>query len=163
MYAPGVRELLAAANVELEGNAVVIVGRSNIVGKHLANLLVQKADGGDATVTVCLSRTSDLKKKTRNADVVVVAADVPELIDGSILSSGTVVIDVGVNRVEADTEKGYEFVGDIHFESAAEKAEAITPMPGRVGSMTIAMLLYNTVKAASLQEDIEIELPGSYW
>ena len=97
--------------------------------------------------------------RTRAADIVVAAAGVPEMIDGSMLSEGVVVVDVGVNRVEADTEKGYELVGDVAFESAKEKASAITPVPGGVGPLTIAMLMYNTVKAASLQSGVDVELP----
>ncbi|MFC7114961.1 bifunctional methylenetetrahydrofolate dehydrogenase/methenyltetrahydrofolate cyclohydrolase [Natronoarchaeum sp. GCM10025703] len=155
----GVQKLLASADVDTEGKDVVIVGRSNIVGKPLANLLIQKAEGGNATVTVCHSRTDDLVAKTQSADIVVAACGVPELVDGEMLSEGTVVIDVGVNRVDADTEKGYELVGDVDFESAKEKASAITPVPGGVGPMTIAMLLYNTTKAASLSEGVDVELP----
>jgi len=155
----GVQKLLTSADVDTEGKDVVIVGRSNIVGKPLANLLIQKAEGGNATVTVCHSRTDDLAAKTRSADIVVAACGVPELVDGEMLSDGTVVIDVGVNRVDADTEKGYELVGDVEFESAKEKASAITPVPGGVGPMTIAMLLYNTTKAASLSESVDVELP----
>ena len=155
----GIQKLLGASGVETEGADVTIVGRSKIVGKPLANLLLQKAPDGNATVTVCHSRTEDLAAKTREADVVVAAAGVPELIDGSMLSEGVVVIDVGVNRVDADTEKGYELVGDVEFDSATEKASAITPVPGGVGPMTRAMLLYNTVKAASRQKGVEIELP----
>ena len=155
----GVQKLLEAAGVDTEGADVTIVGRSDIVGKPLANLLIQKAADGNATVTVCHSRTEDLAEKTRAADVVVAAVGVPELIDGSMIDDGAVVIDVGVNRVEADTEKGYELVGDVAFESASEKASAITPVPGGVGPMTRAMLLYNTVKAASLQEGIDVDLP----
>jgi len=155
----GVQKLLTSADVDTEGKDVVIVGRSNIVGKPLANLLIQKAEGGNATVTVCRSRTDDLAAKTRSADIVVAACGVPELVDGEMLSDGTVVIDVGVNRVDADTEKGYELVGDVEFESAKEKASAITPVPGGVGPMTIAMLLYNTTKAASLSESVDVELP----
>ncbi len=138
---------------------MTIVGRSDIVGKPLANLLIQKAEDGNATVTVCHSHTDDLAAKTRSADIVVAAAGVPELVDGSMLEDGTVVIDVGVNRVDADTDKGYELVGDVEFENAKEKASAITPVPGGVGPMTRAMLLYNTVKAAGLQEDIDVDLP----
>ncbi|PCR89815.1 bifunctional methylenetetrahydrofolate dehydrogenase/methenyltetrahydrofolate cyclohydrolase [Natrinema ejinorense] len=155
----GVQKLLESANIDTEGKDVTIVGRSDIVGKPLANLLIQKSDDGNATVTVCHSRTDDLAAKTRNADIVVAAAGVPELVDGSMLEDGTVVIDVGVNRVDADTDKGYELVGDVEFESAKEKASAITPVPGGVGPMTRAMLLYNTVKAASLQEDVAVDLP----
>jgi len=155
----GVQKLLESADVDPDGKDVVIVGRSNIVGKPLANLLIQKAEGGNATVTVCHSRTDDLAAKTREADIVVAACGVPELVDGEMLSEGTVVIDVGVNRVDADTEKGYELVGDVEFESAKENASAITPVPGGVGPMTIAMLLYNTTKAASLSEGVDVELP----
>ncbi|MFB6304231.1 MAG: tetrahydrofolate dehydrogenase/cyclohydrolase catalytic domain-containing protein [Haloferacaceae archaeon] len=155
----GVQKLLDAAGVDPEGKDVVVVGRSNIVGKPLANLLLQKTPGGNATVTVCHSRTRDLAAKTRGADVVVAAAGVPEMIDGSMLSEGVVVVDVGVNRVEAETEKGYELVGDVHFESAREKASAITPVPGGVGPMTIAMLVYNAVDAASRQSGVPVDLP----
>ncbi|MGM0592608.1 MAG: bifunctional methylenetetrahydrofolate dehydrogenase/methenyltetrahydrofolate cyclohydrolase [Halobacteriota archaeon] len=155
----GVQKLLEATAVDTAGADITIVGRSDIVGKPLANLLIQKADDGNATVTVCHSRTEDLAAKTRGADVVVAAVGVPELIDGSMISEGTVVIDVGVNRVDADTEKGYELVGDVEYESAAERASAITPVPGGVGPMTRAMLLYNTVKAASLQTGVDVDLP----
>ncbi|UPV74677.1 bifunctional methylenetetrahydrofolate dehydrogenase/methenyltetrahydrofolate cyclohydrolase [Halorussus limi] len=155
----GVQKLLESAGVETEGADVTVVGRSNIVGKPLANLLVQKARDGNATVTVCHSRTDDLAAKTRQADVVVAACGVPELVDGSMLSEGTTVVDVGVNRVDADNEKGYELVGDVDFESAKEKASAITPVPGGVGPMTRAMLLYNAVKAAGRQEGVAVDLP----
>jgi methylenetetrahydrofolate dehydrogenase (NADP+)/methenyltetrahydrofolate cyclohydrolase len=155
----GIQQLLSAADVDTEGKDAVVVGRSRIVGKPMANLLIQKAPGGNATTTVCHSRTDDLADKTRQADIVVAAAGVTELIDGSMLSEGAVVIDVGINRVEADNDKGYELVGDVDFESAKEKASAITPVPGGVGPMTRAMLLYNTVKATGLQTDIEVELP----
>jgi methylenetetrahydrofolate dehydrogenase (NADP+)/methenyltetrahydrofolate cyclohydrolase len=153
----GVLRLLDAAGVDTEGADVTVVGRSNIVGKPLANLLLQKADYGNATVTVCHSRTEDLPTKTRRADVVVAAAGVPELVDGSMLTEGTVVIDVGVNRVETDGES--TLVGDVDFESAKEKASAITTVPGGVGPMTRAMLLYNTVKATARQADIDVSLP----
>jgi len=155
----GIQKLLAAAGVDPEGKDAVIVGRSNIVGKPMANLLVQKQAGGNATVTVCHSRTDDLAAKTGEADIVIAAAGVPEMIDGSMLKSGATVIDVGVNRVDADTEKGYELVGDVDFESAKSVAGAITPVPGGVGPMTRAMLLYNTVKAAGRQHDVSVELP----
>jgi methylenetetrahydrofolate dehydrogenase (NADP+)/methenyltetrahydrofolate cyclohydrolase len=155
----GIQRLLATAGVETEGADAVIVGRSDIVGKPMANLLIQKDEGGNATVTVCHSRTTDLGAKTRAADIVIAAVGVPEMIDGSMLSDGVAVIDVGVNRVDADTEKGYELVGDVAFESAKEKASVITPVPGGVGPMTITMLLYNTVKAASEQADVPVDLP----
>jgi len=155
----GIQKLLDAIGVDPEGKDVTIVGRSRIVGKPLANLLVQKAAGGNATVTLCHSRTEDLAAKTSEADIVVAAAGVAELIDGSMLSEGAVVIDVGINRVDADTEKGYELVGDVDFESARELASAITPVPGGVGPMTRAMLLYNTVKATSEQTGVDVTLP----
>jgi methylenetetrahydrofolate dehydrogenase (NADP+)/methenyltetrahydrofolate cyclohydrolase len=153
----GVLKLLDAADVETEGADVTIVGRSNIVGKPLANLLIQKADYGNATVTVCHSRTENLAEKTRRADVVVAAVGVPELVDGSMLSSDAVVVDVGVNRVERDGES--TLVGDVDFESASETVRAITPVPGGVGPMTRAMLLYNTVKATGRQAEVAVDLP----
>ncbi len=155
----GIQRLLDATGVDPEGKDAVVVGRSRIVGKPMANLLMGKADGGNATVTVCHSRTGDLAAKTREADILVAATGVPELVDGSMLTEGVVVVDVGVNRVDADTEKGYELVGDVDFESAREKASAITPVPVGVGPMTRAMLLYNTVMAASRQVDVAVDLP----
>ncbi|WP_410767169.1 bifunctional methylenetetrahydrofolate dehydrogenase/methenyltetrahydrofolate cyclohydrolase FolD [Haloferax sp. DFSO60] len=155
----GVQKLLESADVDTEGKDVVIVGRSNIVGKPMANLLIQKAVGGNATVTVCHSRTKDLATKTRDADIVIAAVGVPELVTGDMLSEGAVVIDVGVNRVDADNEKGYKLVGDVEYDSAKEKASAITPVPGGVGPMTRAMLLWNTVKAAAEKEGIDVDLP----
>ncbi len=155
----GIQKLLDSAGVDPEGKDAVIVGRSDIVGKPMANLLIQKAEGGNATVTVCHSRTDDLAEKTRQADIVVAAVGVPEIVDGSMLSEGVTVIDVGVNRVDVDTEKGYELVGDVDFESAKAKARAITPVPGGVGPMTRAMLLYNTVKATGRQTDVDVTLP----
>jgi methylenetetrahydrofolate dehydrogenase (NADP+)/methenyltetrahydrofolate cyclohydrolase len=155
----GVQKLIEAAGVDTEGADAVVVGRSDIVGKPMANLFIQKGPGGNATTTVCHSRTDDLAAKTRDADIVVAAAGVPEMIDGEMLTDGTTVIDVGINRVDADNDKGYELVGDVEFESAKAKADAITPVPGGVGPMTRAMLLYNTVKATGLQHDIETELP----
>ncbi|ERH05013.1 MAG: 5,10-methylene-tetrahydrofolate dehydrogenase/methenyl tetrahydrofolate cyclohydrolase [Halorubrum sp. J07HR59] len=155
----GVQKLLESAGVKTEGKEAVVVGRSDIVGKPMANLFIQKAPGGNATTTLCHSRTTDLAAKTRQADIVVAAAGLPEFIDGSMLSEGTTVIDVGINHVDADNEKGYELVGDVDFASASQKADVITPVPGGVGPMTITMLLYNTVKAASLQTDVPVDLP----
>ncbi|WP_152042373.1 bifunctional methylenetetrahydrofolate dehydrogenase/methenyltetrahydrofolate cyclohydrolase [Salinigranum salinum] len=155
----GVQKLLEAADVDTEGTDAVVVGRSDIVGKPMANLLIQKAPGGNATTTVCHSRTQDLGEKTRQADIVIAATGYPGLVDGSMIKEGATVIDVGVNRVDADNEKGYELVGDVDFDSAKEKAGVITPVPGGVGPMTITMLLYNTVKAASLQADVPVDLP----
>ena len=155
----GIQKLLEHADVETDGAEAVVVGRSMIVGKPMANLLVQKEPLGNATTTVCHSHTEDLAAHTRRADVVVAAAGVPGMIDGSMLKEGATVIDVGINRVDADAEKGYELVGDVDFESAKETAGAITPVPGGVGPMTRAMLLYNTVKAAGLQEGVDVDLP----
>ena len=155
----GVQKLLEAHDVETEGADAVIVGRSDIVGKPLANLLLQKRDDGNATVTVCHSRTDDLAERTRRADIIVAAAGRPEFIDGEMVGEGATVVDVGINRVDVDTEKGYELVGDVDYEAARQKADHITPVPGGVGPMTRAMLLYNAVKAAGLQTDIDIELP----
>ncbi len=155
----GIQKLLEAYDVDTAGADAVVVGRSNIVGKPLANLLLQKRGDGNATVTVCHSRTDDLAEKTRHADILVAAAGRPEFIDGEMVGEGATVIDVGVNRVETETEKGYELVGDVDFESAMSKAAHITPVPGGVGPMTRAMLLYNTVKAVGLQADVEVTLP----
>ncbi len=155
----GIQKLIDAAGVDTEGKDAVVVGRSDIVGKPMANLLIQKAPGGNATTTVCHSRTEDLGAKTREADIVIAAAGYPELIDGSMIREGATVIDVGVNRVDADTDKGYELVGDVAFDSAREKADVITPVPGGVGPMTITMLLYNTVKAAGIQAGVPLDLP----
>ena len=149
----GVLKMIEDAGVDTEGKDAVVVGRSNIVGKPMANLLLQKEDYGNATVTVCHSRTQDLAEKTRAADIVIAAAGVPEMIDGSMLSEGQVVVDVGTNKVDGD------LVGDVDFDSAKDVVDAISPVPGGVGPMTITMLLYNTVKAASLQHDIPVELP----
>lgn len=153
----GVQVLLDRAGVDPEGKHAVVIGRSRIVGKPMANLFIQRDDGGNATTTICHSRTADLGATTREADIVVAAAGVPELVDGSMLSDGVVVIDVGYNRVERDGET--VTVGDVDFESARAKASTITPVPGGVGPMTRAMLLYNTVKAAGFQTDVDVDLP----
>jgi methylenetetrahydrofolate dehydrogenase (NADP+)/methenyltetrahydrofolate cyclohydrolase len=155
----GIQKLLGEYDVDTDGADVTIVGRSNIVGKPLANLLSRRADDGNATVTLCHSHTDDLAAKTRAADVVVAACGVPELIDAEMLAEDAVVVDVGISRVDADTEKGYELVGDVDFESARERASLITPVPGGVGPMTRAMLMYNTVRAAARDVDVDVELP----
>lgn len=145
----GVIELLIRSGVTIEGANVVIVGRSNIVGKPLANMLIQKNAIGNATVTVCHTRTKDLAHHTRGADIVIAATGRPNTITAEMIKEGAVVIDVGVNRVEDTTKKkGYRLVGDVDFEVVKEKASFITPVPGGVGPMTITMLLYNTVEAA---------------
>jgi methylenetetrahydrofolate dehydrogenase (NADP+) / methenyltetrahydrofolate cyclohydrolase len=145
----GVVQLLLRSGVELDGARVVIVGRSNIVGKPLANLLIQKARTGNATVTVCHTRTRDLAAHTREADIVVAAAGRPATVTADMVREGAVVIDVGVNRIEDATRKsGFRLVGDVDFEGVRQKASLITPVPGGVGPMTIAMLLHNTVASA---------------
>ena len=145
----GVIQLLLRSGVTIEGANIVIVGRSNIVGKPLANMLIQKNDRGNATVTVCHTRTKDLAHHTKQADILIAAAGRPNTITADIVKEGVVVIDVGVNRVEdATKKKGYRLVGDVDFEAVKEKASLITPVPGGVGPMTITMLLYNTVESA---------------
>ena len=145
----GVIQLLLRSGVKIEGSHVVIVGRSNIVGKPVANMLIQKNKGGNATVTVCHTRTADLAYHTRQADIIIAAAGRPNTITADMVKDGVVVIDVGVNRIEDKTaKKGYRLVGDVDFEAVKEKASLITPVPGGVGPMTITMLLYNTVESA---------------
>jgi len=142
----GVMELIYESGIDIKGKECVVVGRSNIVGKPMAMLLLH--DHG--TVTICHSKTNNLAETVRRADIVVAAVGVPELITGDMIKEGAVVIDVGMNRL-ADKR----LVGDVHFESAAEKAEAITPVPGGVGPMTISMLMKNTVKAALLHHEVK--------
>ncbi len=145
----GVQELLVRSGVELSGKEVVIVGRSNIVGKPLANILIQKADGANATVTVAHSRTKDLPSVIRRADVVVAAIGQAEFIQADWIKPGAVVIDVGTNRVDDPSKKrGYRLTGDVKFDEVSEVASRITPVPGGVGPMTIIMLMTNTVIAA---------------
>ena len=146
----GCQELLVRWGYDPAGKHVVIVGRSNIVGKPLAALLMQKAKGANATVTVCHSRTKNLAALTRQADILVAAIGVPEFVTARMVREGAVVIDVGVNRIPDATKKsGARLVGDVAFAGVAKKARAITPVPGGVGPMTIAMLMRNTVLAAT--------------
>ena len=146
----GAVELLVQSGVDTRGKDAVVVGRSNIVGKPMAALLMQDTPGGNATVTVCHSRTADLPSHTRRADIVIAAIGRPEMITGDMLKPGAVVIDVGINRVnDATVPKGYRLVGDVHFASARKVASLITPVPGGVGPMTIAMLMKNTLRAAT--------------
>jgi methylenetetrahydrofolate dehydrogenase (NADP+)/methenyltetrahydrofolate cyclohydrolase len=145
----GVIQLLIHSGVKIEGASVVIVGRSNIVGKPLANILIQKNPMGNATVTVCHTKTRNLADHTRRADIVIAAAGCPNTITADMIKPGAVVIDVGNNRVEDPTKKtGFRFIGDVDFERVKEKASLITPVPGGVGPMTRTMLLYNIVEAA---------------
>jgi methylenetetrahydrofolate dehydrogenase (NADP+)/methenyltetrahydrofolate cyclohydrolase len=152
-YAPctpaGVRELLVRSGVETRGAHCVIVGRSNIVGKPMAALMLQQRTGGNSTVTVCHGATADLKLHTRSADILIVAIGKPGLLRGDMVRSGATVIDVGINRIpDTASPRGYRIVGDVAFSEVREVASRITPVPGGVGPMTIAMLLSNTVRAA---------------
>lgn len=148
----GVQQMLIRSGIETKGMHAVVVGRSNIVGKPMASLLVQDTPGGNCTVTVCHSRSRDLPRLTRQADLLVVAIGRPDFVRGDMIKPGAVVIDVGINRVaDAAAPKGYRIVGDVAFDEAMQVASAVTPVPGGVGKMTIAMLLMNTVQAARQQ------------
>jgi len=157
----GVIQLLIRSGVKLEGAEVVIVGRSNIVGKPLANMLIQKNATGNATVTVCHTRTKNLAEHTKRADIVIAAAGRPDTVTANMVKDGVVVIDVGVNRVgEKPSKKDPNRMvailkGDVDFEAVKEKASLITPVPGGVGPMTITMLLYNTVESAKRAAGID--------
>jgi len=147
----GILELLKRYEVPVEGKHAVIIGRSVIVGKSLALLLMRKAQDANATVTVCNSRTSNLEEITKKADILVAAVGKAKLVDGDMIKEGSVVIDVGMNRVDdPSAKKGYRLVGDVDFESASKVASLITPVPGGVGPMTVAMLMKNTLLAARL-------------
>ena len=145
----GVQQLLLRSDIDTTGRHAVIVGRSTIVGRPMAALLLQDGPGGNATVTVCHSRTRDIKSVTRQGDILIVAMGRPEFVTGDMIKPGAVVVDVGTNRVDDPTTKtGYRLVGDVKFAEAEQVAGAITPVPGGVGPMTITMLLCNTVQAA---------------
>lgn len=144
----GIQELLVRSGIETDGAEVVVVGRSNIVGKPIANMLLQKKKGANATVTICHTATKDLASHTRRADILIVAVGRPKTITADMVKEGVVVIDVGVNRLETG------IVGDVDFDTVKEKAKAITPVPGGVGPMTVAMLMYNTVYASKMQAGI---------
>jgi methylenetetrahydrofolate dehydrogenase (NADP+)/methenyltetrahydrofolate cyclohydrolase len=146
----GIQEILLRSGNDPAGKHVVIVGRSNIVGKPIANILLQKQRGANAIVTVAHTGAEDLTRFTKFADILIAAIGKPNAIQGEMLKDGVVVIDVGINRVDDPlSPKGYRIVGDVHFESASKKAKAITPVPGGVGLMTVAMLMKNTLKAAT--------------
>jgi methylenetetrahydrofolate dehydrogenase (NADP+)/methenyltetrahydrofolate cyclohydrolase len=144
----GIRELLSAYDIKTEGKHVVIIGRSNIVGKPMANLLMQKSKEANATVTVVHSRTPDIAHFTKQADILIAAMGSANFVTGEMIKQDVVIIDVGMNRVSADNEKGYRLAGDVDFNSVLAKVSKITPVPGGVGPMTIAMLLKNTLTAA---------------
>jgi methylenetetrahydrofolate dehydrogenase (NADP+)/methenyltetrahydrofolate cyclohydrolase len=145
----GVQQMLVRADVKVEGKHVVVVGRSTLVGRPVANILLQKKPGANATVTMCHTGTVDLSSFTRQADVLIVAAGRPNTITADMVKDGVVVIDVGVNKVDApDRDRGWRLVGDVAYDEVRVKAAAITPVPGGVGPMTITMLLHNTILAA---------------
>lgn len=150
----GIQQLLIRSGTKIEGADVVVVGRSNIVGKPIANILLQKREGANATVTVCHTRTREMASYTKRADILIVAAGKPKAITADMVKEGAVVIDVGVNRIGKTPEGKAILCGDVDFEGVKEKASAITPVPGGVGPMTITMLMMNTVKAAKLAAGI---------
>ena len=146
----GIQKILLSAEVSVSSKHVVVLGRSEIVGKPISLLMLQKGIEGDATVTVCHSKTRNLKSILKQADILIAAIGKPNFVTGSMVKDGVVVIDVGINRVlDAQNRRGYKLVGDVFFEEVSKKASVITPVPGGVGPMTIAMLLENTFKAAS--------------
>lgn len=145
----GIIQLLKRCNIETKGKHAVVIGRSNIVGKPIANMLFQKNMDTNATVTICHTSTNNLKDFTRTADIIIVASGQPNTLTSDMVKPGVVIIDVGVNRVEDVSKKnGFRLVGDVDFDGLFDVASAITPVPGGVGPMTITMLLYNTVKSA---------------
>jgi len=146
----GIQQLLIRSGTQIEGAEVVVVGRSNIVGKPIANILLQKAPGANATVTICHTKTRDMAFHTKRADILIVAAGKPKYITADMVKEGVVVIDVGVNAIGKTAEGKRILAGDVDFETVKEKAKAITPVPGGVGPMTITMLMMNTVRAAKV-------------
>tara|TARA_Y100001980_G_C14551086_1_gene334132 strand:- start:961 stop:1854 length:894 start_codon:yes stop_codon:yes gene_type:complete len=143
----GVIEILKYYDIKTTSKNIVIIGRSNIVGKPMYSLLSQNFVYGNATVTLCHSKTKNINSYTKNADILIVAVGVPNMVDASIIKKGVDIIDVGINRVNDSSKKGYRIVGDVNFDSVMGIANSITPVPGGVGPLTITMLLHNTVKA----------------
>lgn len=146
----GILELLTRSGVNTSGAEVVVIGRSNIVGKPISNLMLQKRDGGNATVTICHTRTKDMAAHTKRADIIIAAVGVPKMVTADMVKDGVVIIDVGVNRIGKTADGKAILAGDVDFEAVKEKAAAITPVPGGVGPMTITMLMKNTLQAAKL-------------
>jgi len=144
----GIIELLKRYKIETEGKHCVVLGRSNIVGSPISILMSKKANPGNATVTICHSKTENLEEYTKSADILICAIGQPQFVKADMVKKGVVVIDVGIHRIPADNEKGYRLVGDVDFDEVSKKASYITPVPGGVGPMTIAMLLKNTLHAA---------------
>ena len=151
----GIQQLLIRSGIETDGAEVVVVGRSNIVGKPIANILLQKAKGANATVTICHTRTRDMAFHTRRADILIVAAGRPKAITADMVKEGVAVIDVGVNRIGMSKTGKAILAGDVDFEAVKEKASFITPVPGGVGPMTITMLMLNTLRAAKIAAGIK--------
>jgi methylenetetrahydrofolate dehydrogenase (NADP+)/methenyltetrahydrofolate cyclohydrolase len=150
----GIQQLLIRSGTKIDGAEVVVVGRSNIVGKPIANILLQKRPGANATVTICHTGTKDLTFHTKRADILIVAAGKPKAITADMVKEGVVVIDVGVNEIGKTPEGKRILAGDVDFDTVKEKAKAITPVPGGVGPMTITMLMLNTVRAAKIAAGI---------
>jgi methylenetetrahydrofolate dehydrogenase (NADP+)/methenyltetrahydrofolate cyclohydrolase len=150
----GIQQLLIRSGTKIDGAEVVVVGRSNIVGKPIANILLQKQKGANATVTICHTGSKDMTFHTKRADILIVAAGKPKAITADMVKEGAVVIDVGVNRIGMTPEGKAKLAGDVDFDAVKEKASAITPVPGGVGPMTITMLMMNTVKAAKVHAGI---------
>jgi methylenetetrahydrofolate dehydrogenase (NADP+)/methenyltetrahydrofolate cyclohydrolase len=151
----GIQQLLIRSGAKIDGAEVVVVGRSNIVGKPIANILLQKQKGANATVTICHTGTKDMAFHTKRADILIVAAGKPKAITADMVKEGAVVIDVGVNRIGMTPEGKAKLAGDVDFDGVKEKAGAITPVPGGVGPMTITMLMMNTVKAAKVAAGVK--------
>jgi methylenetetrahydrofolate dehydrogenase (NADP+)/methenyltetrahydrofolate cyclohydrolase len=147
----GIQELLIRYGIETKGRHVVVIGRSNLVGKPITNIMLQKKEGANAVVTICHSAAKNIEQYTRQADILIAAIGVPHFVKANMVKDGVVVIDVGINRVEDSSRpKGYRIVGDVDFDNVAPKSSYITPVPGGVGLMTVAMLLKNTLKAYNL-------------
>jgi methylenetetrahydrofolate dehydrogenase (NADP+)/methenyltetrahydrofolate cyclohydrolase len=151
----GIQQLLIRSGAKIDGAEVVVVGRSNIVGKPITNILLQKQKGANATVTICHTGTKDMAFHTRRADILIVAAGKPKAVTADMVKEGVVVIDVGVNRIGMTPEGKAKLCGDVDFDGVKEKASAITPVPGGVGPMTITMLMMNTVKAAKVAAGVK--------
>jgi len=144
----GIMRILDHYNIDLSGKNIVVIGRSNIVGRPISILTSLNSQGANGTCTICHSRTKNLEKFTINADVIITAIGRPNYLKGDMIKSGAILIDVGINRVDSDNEKGYDIVGDVEWESVIDKVSFITPVPGGIGPMTIAMLVENTIEAA---------------
>lgn len=148
----GMIELIRMACKDTSGMHAVVIGRSNIVGKPIANMLLQSGDSvGNCTVTICHSRTKNLTEEVKRADIVIAAIGKPNFVTKEMIKKGAIIIDVGINRIDADNEKGYKIVGDVNYDDVFETAGAITPVPGGVGKMTIAMLMRNTINLAKIK------------